>query len=107
MSRPERLYALAFAFILMGALRGCAAYRKCGFGDCPGDAKITSDVRTLLKQHPALEPANILRVQTLDHVVYLNGLVDTELEREMAESVALEAKGVAQVVNSIGLSNSR
>ena len=46
-------------------------------------------------------------MQTLDHVVYLNGLVDAELEREMAESVALEARGVAQVVNSIGLSNSR
>src|ERR1039458_10128197 len=60
-----------------------------------------------INQHPALEPANILRVQTLDHVVYLNGLVDAELEREMAESVALEARGVAQVVNSIGLSNSR
>jgi osmotically-inducible protein OsmY len=43
-------------------------------------------------------------VQTLNHVVYLTGLVDTDLERQMAESVALEAKGVAKVVNSIGLS---
>jgi osmotically-inducible protein OsmY len=43
-------------------------------------------------------------VQTLDHVVYLNGLVDTDLERQLAESVAAGAKGVTRVVNSIGLS---
>jgi osmotically-inducible protein OsmY len=43
----------------------------------------------------------------LDHVVYLSGLVDTDLERQMAESVAQEAKGVAKVVNSIGLSGGR
>jgi osmotically-inducible protein OsmY len=61
-------------------------------------------VRALFDQHPALEPPNLLEVQTLNHVVYLTGLVDTDLERQMAESVALEAKGVAKVVNSIGLS---
>jgi osmotically-inducible protein OsmY len=46
-------------------------------------------------------------VQTLNHVVYLNGVVDTDLERQMAESVAHEAEGVAKVVNSIGLSGGR
>jgi osmotically-inducible protein OsmY len=46
-------------------------------------------------------------VQTLDHVVYLTGLVDTDLERQIAESVALEADGVSKVVNSIGLTGSR
>jgi osmotically-inducible protein OsmY len=61
-------------------------------------------VHALFDQHPALEPPNLLEVQTLNHVVYLTGLVDTDLERQMAESVALEAKGVAKVVNSIGLS---
>jgi len=40
-------------------------------------------------------------------VVYLNGIVDTDLEREMAESVAAGAGGVARVVNSIGLNNAR
>jgi osmotically-inducible protein OsmY len=46
-------------------------------------------------------------VQTLDHVVYLSGVVDTDLERQMAESVAREAPGVAKVINSIGLSGGR
>ena len=98
---------MAIILILTGALPGCAAYRKCGFGGCPGDAEITTEVRTLLDRYPALEPPNLVQVHTLDHVVYLSGLVDTDLERQMAESVAQEAKGVAKVVNSIGLSGGR
>jgi osmotically-inducible protein OsmY len=104
MRRPNQLYALAFTLVLTGVLPGCAVYGKCGFGGCPGDAEITREVHALFDQHPALEPPNLLEVQTLNHVVYLTGLVDTDLERQMAESVALEAKGVAKVVNSIGLS---
>ena len=104
MMRPNRLSALAFILGLAAALSGCAAYTKCGFDGCPGDAQITAQVRSLLRQHPALEPPNLLEVHTLDHVVYLNGVVDTDLERQMAESVARQAKGVKRVVNSIGLS---
>jgi osmotically-inducible protein OsmY len=107
MRRPNRLYALAFTLVLTGALPGCAAYKKCGFAGCPGDAEITAEVRALFDQHPVLKPPNLLEVQTLDHVVYLNGLVDTDTQRLMAESVAHQAKGVAKVVNSIGLSGGR
>jgi osmotically-inducible protein OsmY len=105
--RQQPLYAGALALILTGTLSACAAYRKCGFAGCPGDAKITADVRALFRQHPALEPPNLLNVQTFDHVVYLSGIVDTDLERQIAESVALEAMGAARVVNSIGLSGGR
>jgi len=107
MKRPNRLYALAFAVILTAALPGCATFTKCGFAGCPGDAEITAQVRALFDQHPALKPPNLLEVQTLDHVVYLTGVVDTDLERQMAESVAHEAKGVTRVANSIGLSGGR
>jgi osmotically-inducible protein OsmY len=106
MSRHGQFFALTFAIILTGAA-GCAAYRKCGFDGCPGDAQITAEVRALFDQHPVLEPPNLLTVQTLDHVVYLYGVVDTDLERETAESVALQATGVTKVVNSIGLSGGR
>ena len=104
---PNQVYALAFALVLTVTLPGCVAYKKCGFGGCPGDAEITAQVRALFDQHPALKPPNLLEAQTLDHVVYLNGVVDTDLERQMAESVAHEAKGVTKVVNSIGLSGGR
>ena len=107
MSRPNRPFASAIALVLAGALPGCVAYEKCGFRGCPGDAEITAEVRALFDQHPALEPPNLLEVQSLDHIVYLNGVVDTDMQRQMAESVAHQAKGVAKVVNSIGLSGGR
>jgi osmotically-inducible protein OsmY len=105
MSRPKQLYSLAFALILAAALPGCAAYRKCGLRGCPDDAKTTAEVRALLDQYPALGPPNEVWVRSLDHVVYLSGLVNTDLERQIAESVAQEGPGVARVVNSIGVSN--
>jgi osmotically-inducible protein OsmY len=96
-----------FAVLLTVALSGCAVYKKCGFEGCSGDAKIAADVRALFQQHPVLEPPNLLTVQTLDRVVYLYGLVDTDYERELAELVARQAPGVAKVVNSIGISGNR
>jgi osmotically-inducible protein OsmY len=104
LNRHTQLPALTLTFIVSVVLYGCAIYRKCGFEGCPGDAAITAEIETLFKQHPALEPPNLLNVRTLDHVVYLYGLVDTDFERQMAESVALQAPGVATVVNSIGIS---
>jgi osmotically-inducible protein OsmY len=107
MNRRIQHSILPFAVLLTAVLSGCAAIRKCGFEGCPGDAKITADVKALFQQHPVLEPPNLLTVQTLDHVVYLYGLVDTDYEREIAEMVALQAPGVARVVNSIGISGNR
>jgi osmotically-inducible protein OsmY len=102
-----RLKSVAVSIIVLAAaLQGCAVYEKCGLRGCPGDADTTARVNALFDQHPVLEPPNLLHVQTLDHVVYLTGLVDTDLERQIAESVALEAGGVTKVVNSIGLTGS-
>jgi len=92
------------------ALSGCAMYHtfeKCGVAGCPGDVATTAEVRALFDRHPALEPPNLLHVETLDHVVYLSGLVDTDLERQLAESVARQAPSAARVVNSIGISGNR
>ena len=96
MTALKQFYVLAFATILIGTLPACAVYRKCGFAGCAGDAQI--------RRHPVLEPPNLLHVQTLDHVVYLTGQVDTELERSLAESVARDVVGVTRVVNSINFS---
>lgn len=96
----------AFTLFLTGALPGCAlysTYEKCGFRGCPGDAKITADVMIQLNRCSFLEP-NAIRVQTWDHVVYLNGGVVSGLEIGTAESIARQVPGVARVVNSITLS---
>ncbi len=42
-------------------------------------------------------------MQTVNHVVYLNGFVDEGLQSRTAESVAFEAPGVTRVVNSIAV----
>jgi osmotically-inducible protein OsmY len=103
-----RFFAAAFAPILaVGGLAGCATYKKCGFSGCPGDAQITANVQALFDRNPPLGPPNQVSVQTLDHVVYLNGVVDTPFEQRLAESVAGEAAGVKRVVNNIGLSGPR
>jgi osmotically-inducible protein OsmY len=90
---------------LAGALSGCATFNKCGLHGCPGDASITAKVEAQLQQYPALEAPNSVRAQTLDRVVYLYGLVDTDLERQLAESVAIDAAGGARVVDSIAINN--
>jgi osmotically-inducible protein OsmY len=99
------LYAAALALLLTGALPACAVYEKCGFKGCPGDAQITADVRALLDQHPGAAPPGAVNVQTLDGVVYLYGVVDTDLMRQEVQEIALQAPHVKRVVNSLGVQN--
>jgi len=100
----RNLVGLSSAFVLTGALAGCATYAKCGIEGCAGDAKVTANVQALLDRHPELGPPGAIEVQTLDHVVYLGGFVNTGLERSIAESLAQEAPGATRVVDSIAIS---
>lgn len=108
---PERRCALRAwvgTLILSGALSGCAiysTYEKCGLRGCPGDAKITAEIVSQFNQSRFLEPT--IQVQTMDHVVYLNGVVSSGLEIDAAGSIARQVPGVARVLNSIVVSNSR
>jgi osmotically-inducible protein OsmY len=104
-SRPRLHRTLSLALVLTAALPGCAVYSKCGLRGCPGDDTLTAEVRAQLDQYPALLAPNTVRVQALDRVVYLYGQVDTDLERQLAESVAVNAASGARVVNSIAVSN--
>lgn len=112
MTMSTRPFAAALSFfaalLLNGGLAGCASYEKCGFGGCPGDARLAASVGSAFEQHPELQPPNLIQIQAVNGVVYLYGLVDTAYQRQMAEMVAQHAPGVTKVVNSIGLSgNSR
>ena len=100
---PSKSFAaLLVAAVAASTLAGCATYRKCGFAGCVGDAKITANVEALLRENKAIEEWGI-KVQTLDRVVYLYGLVDTNLERNIIEATVLEVPGVARVVDSIAV----
>ena len=103
---PRRIRALMFTLVLAGALSGCAAYHeyeKCGDTGCPGDAKITAEVKQALARHPDLEGTDTVNVETVNHVVYLTGIVDSGLQREAAESVARKASGATRVVDNISI----
>ena len=104
-SYSRKIYGFAAVVVLTSAVTGCATYEKCGFHGCPGDASITADVRARFNQHPELGAPASIDVQTLDHVVYLNGLVAVGSERREAESVALGAPGVTRVVDSIAVTH--
>jgi osmotically-inducible protein OsmY len=103
MNLHKQFYSTVFLFSLSSALAACSSYGKCASGACGGDAAITIRVQTLLDQHPELGAPHSIEVQTIDRVVYLNGLVNDGLERRIAESVALQTPGVLKVVNSIAV----
>jgi hypothetical protein len=101
------LLALGYALSLTATLSGCALYNaseKCGLHDCPGDAQITARVRSQLDRRSDLEP-NVITVQTLDHVVYLYGLMSSDVEIDTAESIARQVPGVTRVVSSMAVLN--
>lgn len=87
-------------------LSGCSTvetFRKCGLAGCAGDAGIRANVETQFDHYMALQPPNLIRVQTFDRVVYLTGIVSTTLVRDLAGSVAAKVPGVPRVVNSISI----
>jgi osmotically-inducible protein OsmY len=94
--------------LLALATAGCESFGKCTSEACVADAKITADVRALLDGHSELGSPGSIRVQTIKGVVYLNGEVDTDLERRDAETIAYQAADVKEVVNSVAVrGNSR
>lgn len=96
-----------FLLCLASCASGCdlaATYRKCGLSGCPGDAAITASIEHQLEGRSDVF-ANDISVQTLDHVVYVRGLVDTAVQRDTILTIARQAPGVERVVDSLVLRN--
>ena len=99
------LYALALALALTSALSAHATLRTSPSNNPGDDTNIEIAVQALLDTRPELGAPNSIRAQSINHVVYLSGLVDTSQEKWIAESIASRTPGVAGVVNSIEQSN--
>jgi osmotically-inducible protein OsmY len=95
---------MVLAGVLVGEVAGCASVGTCGFGGCPDDSKLNAAVWATLKSHPAAQPPNLVHVQTLNHVVFLRGQVDTDTERLSLEEAARGVAGVKCVQDLINLS---
>jgi osmotically-inducible protein OsmY len=97
------------ASILFAAISGCAGQRACSGAGCTSDDNTTAAVDAAIVTNTDLGPPGGIEVSTYDHVVYLTGVVDSEYQKEVAESVAesvaAESDGGSKVVSSISLSN--
>ncbi len=105
MSSTKRLRLTALVVTVCGALSACSVVdflEECRSSDCAGDAKIQAAVQKEIDAHPNLK-SDPLYIQTIDHVVYLNGLVDTEFERQQLISLAQKVPGVKEVIDKLGI----
>jgi osmotically-inducible protein OsmY len=103
MIAPNSSPVTILVLLLSATLAGCTPELACSTADCSGDGKISAAVKTQLNKENALKIDNI-RVQTINHVVYLSGQVDTQRERFDAMSIAAHVAGVAKVVDNLGVS---
>lgn len=101
MNPLERLYAIVLLALFACSLPGCATFEKCGYG-CPPDRKLTANIRQKLGSRGDYQ----VYVQAQDGVVFLSGLVYSDLELQDAESVVRDTPGVTRVVNMLAVSNS-
>jgi osmotically-inducible protein OsmY len=69
-------------------------------GQMDTDSEINDSLRIVLEKDPSLNPDEI-RAETRDHVIYLNGVVHNETEREIAERDAWCILGVHEVTNAL------
>jgi len=86
-------------------LAGCAA-ETCQDHPCSSDEKLVEAVKASITQHSALL-ADHLRVQVDNGVVYLYGLVSTDLELIEVQEVAKATPGVTRVVNMCAVDKQR
>jgi osmotically-inducible protein OsmY len=105
----KRWLSCAVFTILFGTLAaGCMEEpaKPCHGANCVSDAEITASIRAEIGRHAELSDWTI-DVQTINGVVYLHGLVDTDPQRQVVESIARETRGVTGVENAIELRNFR
>lgn len=103
MIETKCLEAVLLGVLFVQSLSGCALERGPAIAAQGADSQIRADVQALIDQHPDLGPPNRIDVHVKDHVVYLSGLVNTDLTIANAQALALQAPGVTRVINSIAV----
>jgi hyperosmotically inducible protein len=86
------------AFVVLGMLAGCATNRP--IGDQLDDAGVVAEINARLAASPVTSALNI-NVDSLDGVVTLSGVVETNESRLEAERIARTTSGVKRVISRI------
>ena len=104
MKSTRSIYSVV-TFIVVAAITGCVSHGACPDSECTADKVTNAAVNASLAAHAELGAPGQIYASANNHVVYLYGILDTELQRSDAESVAADTDGVAKVVNSIAVMN--
>lgn len=89
--------------LILALTLGCAGSRTDeSTGEYIDDTVVTSRVKTQLIAEEGFDGFDI-SVETFKGRVQLSGFVDTEVQRDRAESIALAVDGVKSVENNISL----
>jgi hyperosmotically inducible periplasmic protein len=85
---------------------GCASTaRQASFGEAVDDTFITTKVKALYVEDPAVNALNV-NVETFKGVVQLSGFANNQTEINRAAEIARGVKGVSSVKNDIRLKTS-
>jgi hyperosmotically inducible periplasmic protein len=101
MKRIASILTISFASALMLAATGCAVTRdQQTVGAYIDDASITTTVKGKFIEDKAVAASSI-SVETLNGTVQLAGFAKSSVERNQAEAIARNVKGVKSVRNDI------
>ena len=98
-------HAIASIFIAstLAVTSGCAVVRgQESVGSYVDDAAITTAVKAKMVESKAVD-AGAIRVETLNGTVMLSGFAKSSTEKQTAESIARDVKGVKSVRNEIAV----
>ncbi len=87
MNKSKSAIGYILICIMAAGLAGCAAFEKCTPENCATDAQIKKDVDAMLTEHREFGPPGVFHVQIINGVVYMNGIVNSELEMRSTESL--------------------
>lgn len=94
---------LALTSIAFTVLPGCAVTRdQSTVGEYVDDAGITTRIKARFVENKQVDATSI-HVETLNGVVQLSGFAKNQQERDSAESIARNTKGVKSVKNEISI----
>jgi osmotically-inducible protein OsmY len=95
--------ASAIAIIALVTASGCAVQRgQETVGAYVDDASITTSVKARFVDNSVVD-AGAIKVETLNGTVMLSGFAKSEAEREAAQDIAMNVKGVKHVKNEISV----
>ena len=95
--------AMAAVVILGAALPAFADNYSSAPNIKAGDAEVTAAVKSAIARHSSLVGPNQIYVATRNGVVYLSGIVGSDLAVADAEDLARRVPGVTRVVSTVSI----